>query len=62
MDVKIKCTKDEFAQLVRCCACAEIGDYCHSCMFYDLSRSEDGCAGIEHIADCEIVEDGAAHG
>ena len=60
MDIKIKCTKDEFAQLVRNCVCADIGDYCPACIFNGAIA--DGCAGIEYITDIEIIEDGAADG
>lgn len=62
MDINIKCTKDEFAQLVRACTCADIGDYCHACLIHAVGACDDGCAGIEHVVSVDLVEDGAADG
>lgn len=55
MDIKIKCTQQEFAQLIRECQCMSMDDCCLNCILYPAG----GCDGIENIAAFEIVEDGA---
>ena len=55
MDIKIKCTQQEFAQLIRECQCMSMDENCLSCILYPAG----GCDGIENIAAFEIVEDGA---
>ena len=58
MRIKITCTQIEFAQLLRACAAADIGDYCHACVLYGACNN----TGIENCAEIKIVEDGAANG
>lgn len=62
MRIKIECTQQEFAGLVRECVCAEIGGYCHSCLLSLEKDANDGCAGVERIAEIKIIEGGADNG
>lgn len=58
MKIKITCTQAEFAQLVRACAGADIGDYCHACVLYGYCNN----TGIDNCAEIKIVEGGADNG
>lgn len=55
--MKIVCSKQEFALMVRACECNLISDTCNGCLFYGLCKSLDtGVEGIEDI--CEISVEG----
>lgn len=64
MEIKIKCTAEEFAALVRECERVN-GDYsasCSSCVLDELCQSCGDYANIEHILSVDLVEGGAADG
>ena len=65
MNIKIKCTQQEFASLVRKCERIDgtgYGSGCSSCVLDELCQERGDQAHIEHIVSVELVEDGAADG
>lgn len=62
MNIKIKCTQQEFGRIVRDCARMQGNVYCSGCIFTDVCSTRDGNCGIEHIAAFEIIEDGDSDG
>lgn len=64
MDIKIKCSQQEFASLVRKCESVNsgYGQGCSNCVFGVLCQERGDQARIEHVVAVELVEGGAAHG
>lgn len=50
--IKITCTKEEFALLIRACMVNQYDGKCASCLF----RQQKSCLGIENIVDVKITE------
>lgn len=62
MDIKIKCTQQEFASLVRKCERVNSGycAACSNCVLDELCRERGDQARIEHVVSVDLVEGGAA--
>ena len=54
MDIKIKCTQQEFGQLVRACSYSAGEGGCYRCIVGERVGTA-CCEGVEHVCDFEIV-------
>lgn len=54
MNIKIKCTPQEFGNMVRACACSSANGGCYNCIIGQCCGT-DCCEAVEDVCDFEIV-------
>lgn len=64
MRIKIECTQQEFAGLVRACERIYSGysSSCSCCVLHGICTERDETASIEHVVEVALVEGGASDG